>query len=222
MLPRTMSATESMTVLTNFAIRLGVVHEEHHDVVDQLAGLDERRRRVEQADQPGDAGGDDLGDDEVLDLLEDHLLDVAELLHAASATAPPTPPAGDDLEDLDALLDRGHRLLADLLDDPVADVAPRSGRRVEASSLMMPLRSNVSGSSTPPSASAPNSQPIRPLRRWSRMLSLNLRMPPLIPAIRLPRKPTGCLDDVAHHAGHPGEHVLEHRGELADRVDDRP
>ena len=80
MLPRTMSATESMTVLTNFAIRLGVVDEEHHDVVDQLAGLDERRGRVEQPDQPGDAGGDDLRDDEVLDLLEDHLLDVAELL----------------------------------------------------------------------------------------------------------------------------------------------
>ena len=38
---------------------LGVVHEEHDDVVDQLAGLDERRGGVEQADQPGDAGGDD-------------------------------------------------------------------------------------------------------------------------------------------------------------------
>ena len=52
------------------------------------------------------------------------------------------------------------------------------------------------------------------------MLSLNLRMPPLMPAIRLPRNATGCLMMSPDHAGHPGEHVLEHRDELADRVDD--
>ena len=68
-------------------------------------------------------------------------------------------------------------------------VSPNS----EASSLMMPSRSNLSGSSTPPSANSPNSQPIRPLRRWSRMLSLNLRMPPFTLSIRLPRKRTGAL-----------------------------
>ncbi len=95
-------------------------------------------------------------------------------------------------------------------------VSPNS----EASSLMMPCRSNLSGSSTPPSASAPNSQPIRPLRKWSRMLSLNCMMPPLTPSTRLPRKRTGCLDDVPDHVGHPRERVHQHRRQLANRVDD--
>ena len=102
----------------------GVVHEEHHHVVDQLAGLDERGRRVEQPDQPGDAGGDDPVLDEVLDLFEDHLLDVAELFQQHLPEAADSLRTGDDLEDLHALLDGGHRLLADLLDDPVPDVGP--------------------------------------------------------------------------------------------------
>ena len=70
-------------------------------------------------------GGDDPGDDEVLDLLEDHLLDVAELLHQHLPQARHPGGAGDDLEDLHALLDRGHRLLADLFDETVTDVSPR-------------------------------------------------------------------------------------------------
>ena len=133
---------------------------------------------------------------------------------------PPTPWMRELREDLDALLDGGHGLLADLLDHPVADVVqvrPKS----DASSLTMPCRSNLSGSSTPASASSPNSQLIRPLRRWSRMLSLNLRMPPFTPAMRLPRNPTGCLDDLAEDARRAGEHAREHRDELADGVDDR-
>ena len=101
---------------------------------------------------------------------------------------PATPWAGDDLEDLDALLDRGHRLLADLLDDAVADVGPGQAEdRGEQLDDALEVE-RVRAARSPPSASAPNSQPIRPLRRWSRMLSLNLRMPPLTPSIRLPRK----------------------------------
>ena len=85
---------------------------------------------------------------------------------------------------------------------------------------MMPSRSNLSGSSTPPSANSPNSQVIRPLRRWSRMLSLNLRMPPFTPVDQVAEEADRSLDDVAHHTGHPGEHVHQHRRELANRVDD--
>ena len=57
----------------------------------------------------------------------------------------------------------------------------------------MPLGSKDLGSSIPPSARAPNSQLISPRRRWPRKSSLNLRMPPLTPAIRLPRNLTGLL-----------------------------
>ena len=57
----------------------------------------------------------------------------------------------------------------------------------------MPLMSKDFGSSIPPSARAPNSQLINPRRRWPRKSSLNLRMPPFTPSIRLPRKRTGAL-----------------------------
>ena len=95
----TMSTTESMTVLTNSMIRSALFDEEHDDVVDQLAGLDEGRRRVEQADQPGDAGRDDLRDDEVLDLPRTISL-MSPSLSISISHSPPTPPAGEHLEDV--------------------------------------------------------------------------------------------------------------------------
>ena len=85
----------------------------------------------------------------------------------------------------------------------------------------MPLRSKVSGSSTPPSASAPNSQLIRPLRRWLEEVVLELEDAALDAVDQVAQELHRGLDDLADHAGHPGEHVLEHRDELADRVDDR-
>ena len=101
-----------------------VVDEEHDDVVDQLAGFNERGGRVEQADQPRDAGGDDPGDHEVVDLRQDRLLDVAELVDEQVPQAGDAL-AGDGLEDRYALLGCRHRLLADLLHEAVADIGPR-------------------------------------------------------------------------------------------------
>ena len=88
--------------------------EEHDDVVDRLARLDEGGGRVQEGDQPGDAGLDDLLDDEVLDLAEDDVLEVADLV------LDPLPEAGEALgderlEDVDGLLELGHDRLADEL-----------------------------------------------------------------------------------------------------------
>src|SRR5215213_2724537 len=110
--------------LDELADAAGVAHEEHHHVVDQLARLDERGGRVQQADQPGDPGGDDLRDHEVLHLLEDHVLDVADLLEEHLPEAGHAL-VGERLEDPDALLGDGHGLLADLLHEAVADHVPR-------------------------------------------------------------------------------------------------
>ena len=192
MLPRTMSATESRIGVDELGDPAGVVDEEHHHVVDQLAGLDECGGRVEQPDQPGDAGGDDPVLDEVLDLVEDHLLDVAELFQQHLPQSADALGAGDDLEDLHALLDRTHRLLADLTCTIRFRMLAQVSPKIDARNPMMPLMSKDFGSSIPPSASAPNSQLIRPRRRWPRKSSLNLRMPPFTPSIRLPGSGPGA------------------------------
>ena len=87
-----------------------------------------------------------------------------------------------------------------------ADDAPREVERVRAARR--------------PSASAPNSQDSRPLRRWSRSCP-----EPVDVALDAVDQVAGgtspAPDDLSHDAGDPGEHVLEHRHELADRVDDR-
>ena len=55
-------------------------HDERDDVDDHLAGLDERRRRVEQRDDPGDPGREDRRDQVFGDLGEQVLLQVADPL----------------------------------------------------------------------------------------------------------------------------------------------
>ena len=76
---------------------------------------------------------------------------------------------------------------------------------------MMPLRSNVVGQLDAGFGRARRTaSPSGPSAGASRMLSLNLRMPPLTPSTRLPRKPIGSLDDVADHARGPREDVQQH------------
>src|SRR5882724_1988520 len=56
-----------------------MLDEEHDDVVDRLAGFNERRCGVQQPNDPGNTGDDNLLEDEGLDLLHHHRLQVADL-----------------------------------------------------------------------------------------------------------------------------------------------
>src|SRR3954451_2391335 len=96
--------------------------DEHDDVVDHLARLDEGGSGVQEGDQPRDAGLDDLLDDEGLDAADHHLLEVDDLVLDPLPEAR-YPLGHEDLEDVDGLLEAGDDLLADELDHAVADLA---------------------------------------------------------------------------------------------------
>ena len=81
---------------------LGALEDERDHVDDRLHDLDQRARRVQQADQPRDAGLDHLRDDEVLDPADHEVVEVADLL-------------------LDELPEPGRPLRADLLRQPVEE-----------------------------------------------------------------------------------------------------
>ena len=126
--------------------------------------------------------------------------------------------AGDDLEDLDALLDGAHRLLADLLDDPVPDVGPGQAEDrgeepddalgVERLGQLDPALGE--GTEQPAHQSAP---------QVAEEVLLELEDAALDAGDQVAQELHRALDDLADDTGHPGQHVLEHRGQLTDRVD---
>ncbi len=99
----------------------GALDEEDRDVDDGLAGLDEGGDRVEQADEPGDAGDDNLRDHEVLDTLDDGGLDVAHLFLDVRPQARRAL-RDEDLEDLGAGFQSLDDALAHDLDRTRTDV----------------------------------------------------------------------------------------------------
>ena len=86
---------------------------------------------------------------------------------------------------------------------------------------MTPLKSNVSGSSMPPSARAPKSHAHQALAQVLDEVVLELEDAALDAVDQVAEETHRVLDDVADDAGHPGQHVLQHGHELADGVDDR-
>ena len=133
--------------------------------------------------------------------------------------SPATPWLASTEKICDALLDGGHRLLADLLDDPVADVRPGQAeqRGEQLDDALQVERVGQLDAGLGQRAEQPAHQA---LAEVVEDVVLELEDAALHAGDEVAEEPDRVLDDVAHHAGHAGEHVREHRGELADRVDD--
>ena len=91
--------------------------------------------------------------------------------------------------------------------------------RIDRTSLMMPLRSRLSGTSMPASESEPNRKLCRPFLRWSTMLRAEVQDAALHRVDEVAEEADRVLDDLADRPGRPGQDAEQHVLELEDRPD---
>ena len=123
------------------------------------------------------------------------------------------------LEDLHALFDCGHRLLADLFDETVADVSPRQPeqRREQLDDALQVELVGQLDSAFGQRAEQPTHQA---LAQMVEDVVLEPHDAALDALDQVAEEADGVLYDVPDHVGHPRERVHQHRRQLANRVDD--